>query len=140
MERCNVFVSEDTPRDGLCEVQIQMAGHCMTLTAANLSFARRIVDFVSETKDNPKYRDMRLANGHYRHMPEKSVELSPSFRNTRIELEKDGEFDDSYVLRIRPSSDVHFIFPLVGLELDAFVACMQEIIDDYCDPVIPPST
>jgi len=129
----HVFVSEDKPADGLFSVQFQLPAITITFTAENLLFARRILDFVAETRANPAFRDPHLGNGVFRHMPEKSIDLSASFRDTRIVLLKNGEYDSSYVLRIAPSSSLALIFDISDERLDALLDSLKDIIDDYCD-------
>jgi hypothetical protein len=96
-------------------------------------FAQRFLDFVSETRANPAYRDAHIGNGVYRTMPEKSVDLSSSFCDTQVVLLKDGEYDSSYILRIAPSRSCSMIFHIYDDGLDALLGSIQNIIDDHCD-------
>src|SRR4051812_25317424 len=100
---CDVFVTDDTPETGVFSVQFQLSSITITFTAEDLLFAQRFLDFVSDTRANPAYRDVRIGKGTYRTMPEKSVDLSSSFRDTKVVLLKDGEGDSTYILRIAPS-------------------------------------
>ncbi len=130
---CDVFVTEDKPETGLFSVQFQLSVTTITFTAEDLLFAQRFLDFVSETRANPAYRDAHVGNGVYRTMPEKSVDLSSSFRDTKVVLVKDGEYDSTYVLRIEPSTSCSMLFKIYDDQLDALLGRIQNIIDDHCD-------
>ena len=114
-------------------MQFQLPAITVTFTAKDLLFAQRFLDFVSETRANPVYRDAQIGNGVYRHMQEKSVDLSSPFRDTNLVLLKNGEFDSSYILRIAPSTSCAMIFDICDEQLDALLGSIQEIIDDYGD-------
>jgi hypothetical protein len=129
--RCDVFVTEDKPETGVFSVQFQLSSITITFTAEDLLFAQRFIDFVSETRANPDYRDTHVGNGVYRTMPEKIVDLSSSFRDTKVVLRKDGEYDSTYTLRIAPSTSCSMLFHIYDEKLDAFLGSIQEIIDDY---------
>ena len=132
--RCDVFVTEDKPETGAFSVQFQLPSITITFTSEDLLFAQRFLDFVSETRANPAYRDVHIGNGVYRTMPEKSVELSSSFRDTKVVLLKDGEYDSTYILRIAPSTSCSMIYKIYDNQLDVLLGSIQNIIDDYCDP------
>jgi hypothetical protein len=131
--RCEVFVTEDKQGTGVFSVQFQLRSITITFTAGDLLFAQRFLDFVSETRANPAYRDAKIGNGVYRTMPEKSVDLSSSFCDTKVVLLKDGEYDSSYVLRIEPSTSCSMVFHIYDDQLDALLGSIQNIVDDYCD-------
>jgi hypothetical protein len=114
-------------------VQFQLPSITITFTAGDLLFAQRFLDFVSDTRANPAYRDAHIGNGVYRTMPEKSVDLSSSFCDTQVVLLKDGEHDSSYILRIAPSRSCSMIFNICDDGLDALLGSIQNIIDDHCD-------
>ena len=130
---CHAFVIEDELETGKFSVQFQLPAITVAFTANDLLFAQRFLDFVSETRANPVYRDAHIGNGVYRHMPEKSVDLSSSFRDTKGLLLKGGEYDSSYILRIAPSASFSMIFDICDEQLDALLGSLQEIIDDYGD-------
>src|SRR5579872_3567000 len=110
-----IFVSEDTPQEGLYSVNLQFPTFSMTLIAANLSFARHIVEFLTETRGNPNYRDIHLGNGVYRrYTRHKSVDLSSSFRGTHLTLGKVGDADDSYTISVIASPEFEMGFPIYG--------------------------
>jgi len=127
-ERCDIFITENSPSGGLVEVQFQIATFTFTLTAADLSFAQRIVDFVAETKGNPAYRDQHLGGGRYGRTSEKSIDLSSSFPGSNFQLEKDGEFDDSYVVRVSSPSGLRLQFDIRGDLLESLVERLRELI------------
>ena len=131
--RCDVFVTEDKPETGVFSVQFQLSSISITFVAEDLLFVQRILDFVSETRANPAYRDAHIGNGVYRTMPEKGVDLSSSFRDTKVVLLKDGEHDSTYVLRMAPSMSCSMLFHIYDDQLDALLGSIQNIIDDYCD-------
>jgi hypothetical protein len=131
--RCEVFVTEDKERTGVFSVQFQLDSITITFTAGDLLFAQRILDFVSETRANPAYRDAEIGNGVYRTMPEKSVDLSSSFCDTKVVLLKDGEYDSGYVLRITPSKSCAMILDIYDERLDALLSGIQDIVDELED-------
>jgi len=130
---CHIFVNEDEHKGGLVSVQFQMPAITMTLAVRDLLFAKRIIAFVAETRGNPAFRDPHIGGGVYRHMPEKSVDLSSSFPDSRVFLRKNGEFDSSFILRVEPCSTFSGILDLHDEQLAAMLDSLQEIIDDYGD-------
>ena len=99
---CHILVTEDEHEGGFLSVQFQLPAITMTLAARDLLFAKRIIAFVAETRGNPAFRDAHIGGGVYRHMPEKSIDLSSSFPDSRVLLVKNGEFDSSFILRVEP--------------------------------------
>jgi len=93
--------------------------------------------FITETRDNPKFRDKRIGKDRYRRMPEKLVDLSRSFIRTAVTLHKDGEFDDRYFVRIAPSKGCSGVFTIGGEKLDELVESLREIIVDQESPRQP---
>lgn len=130
-EHFDVFVTGDEPSEGLFTLNFQTPLTTVILTAGDLLFARRILEFVEETRGNPIYRDIPLADGRFRRIPEKSVDLSASFPGTAACLEKDGEYDDSYVFRITPSTACCLIFQIRGDRLEALLESIQDVVDDW---------
>ncbi len=130
---CHIFVTEDEHEGGVLSVQFQLPAITMTLAARDLLFAKRIIAFVAETRGNPAFRDAHIGGGVYRHMPEKSIDLSSSFPDSRVLLLKNGEFDSSFILRVEPCSTFSGILDLHDEQLDAMLDSLQEIIDDYGD-------
>jgi hypothetical protein len=94
------FVTEDEYGLGQHGVQWQLNDLTISCIATDLSFARRLAKFVKETRANPDYRDRSLGNGVFKTMPEASIDLSSCFRDIAIHIEKLGEYDHGYVLRI----------------------------------------
>jgi len=130
---CRIFVNEDEHEGRLVSVQFQMPAITMTLAVRDLLFAKRIIAFVAETRGNPAFRDAHIGGGVYRHMPEKSVDLSSSFPDSRVFLQKDGEYDSSFILRVEPCSTFSGVLDIHDEQLDAMLDSLQEIIDDYGD-------
>ena len=130
---CYIFVNEDEHEGGLLSVQFQLPAITMTLAARDLSFARKIIAFVGETRGNPAFRDAHIGGGVYRHMPEKSVDLSSSFPDARVLLRKNGEYDSGFILRIEPCPTFSGILDIHDEQLDAMLERLQEIVDDYGD-------
>jgi len=129
-----IFVTEDTPHEGLYSVNFQFPTFWMTLIAANLSFALHIVEFVTETRGNPDYRDIPLGNGVYRrYTPHKSVDLSSSFLGTHLTLGKDGDADDRYTISVIASPEFKMGFRIDGQVLDDFLDSIREVVEDYCE-------
>src|SRR5690606_13722732 len=99
-------------------VQFQMPAITMTLAARDLLFAQKIIAFVADTRDSPAFRDTDIGGGVYRHIPEKSIDLSSSFPDSRVILQKTGEFDSSFILRFEPCSTFSGILELQDEQLD----------------------
>jgi hypothetical protein len=127
-DRCDISIDDDTPTVGLFEVHFQFSDFRLTLTATDLSFLQRILDFVAETKGNPEYRDLCLGGGHYRCMPEKSIDLSGSFRDSKFVLQKDGEYDDAYIVRVECLTGLRVGFDLRGKRLDEFIESLHDML------------
>ncbi len=96
---CLTFCTPDDHHIGRYKIQWQFPYLTITCTSINLGFAQAILDFVAETRNNPKYRDTPLGNGLYRYMDEKSIDLSQYFQDVQFRFEKIGEFDSGYWLR-----------------------------------------
>src|SRR5947207_2237991 len=111
---CHVFVEAKARSPKRYSVQVQVPAITLTIPARDLTFAVRAVDFVAATRDNPKFRDKPIGGGRYRRMPEKLVDLSDSFIRTSVTLQKDGEFDDRYFVRIASSRKGSIAFTLAG--------------------------
>jgi len=118
-------------------VQFQVPALTLTISARDLTFAKKAVGFITETRDNPKFRDKRIGKDRYRRMPEKLVDLSRSFIRTAVTLHKDGEFDDRYFVRIAPSKGCSGVFTIGGEKLDELVESLREIIVDQESPRQP---
>jgi hypothetical protein len=130
---CHIFVSEGKDKGGVLSVQFQLPAITMTLAAQDLAFAKKIIAFVAETRGNPAFRDAHIGGGVYRHMPEKSVDLSPSFPGSCVSLAKNGEYDSSYILRVVPCSTFSGSLDLRDDLLDAVLDSLQDLVDDYKD-------
>ena len=126
-DRSDIFIAEDTPTVGSLQVQFQFPTFALTLIARDVSFAQRILDFVSETKGNPDYRDLNLGDGRYRCMPEKTIDLSASFPESTFVIEKDGEFNDSYVFRVASPAGLCLQFDIRGELLETLVEVLRDI-------------
>jgi hypothetical protein len=129
----DIFVTEDEHGGGLASVQFQLPALTITLAARDLLFAKKIIAFVAETRGNPAFRDEHIGGGVYRHMPEKSVDVSSSFPASRVVLVKDGEYDSSFILRIEPCPSFSGALELHDEQLDAMLDSLQEILHDYDD-------
>jgi len=130
---CHIFVNEDEHGGRLLSVQFQMPAITITLAARDLLFAKRIIAFVAETRGNPAFRDAHIGDGVYRHMPEKSVDISSSFPDARVFLRKNGECDSSFILHVEPCSSFSGVLDLHDEQLDAMLDSLQEIINHYGD-------
>ena len=129
------FTTADAQDNGRYGVQWQFPGFTINCTATDLGFAQRILDFVTETRANPAYRDRPLGGGVYRHMDEKSIDLSSQFLDVGFTLSKIGEYDHGYELRFSSSSRFWIRVELHDQELDDFLFGLTEIIRDR---VVPP--
>jgi hypothetical protein len=127
---CDIFVTEDELEQSLYKISIQTTHFNLFLTATDLSFARRTLDFIAETKGNALYRDTPVGGGEYRYMPEKSVDLSSSFRNTTLKFQKLGSSDCAYLVRAA-AAEISLCFEMWDELLEAFANGLQGIIDDY---------
>lgn len=130
---CLVFVKEKGPSRRTASIQFQVPQLTITLQVRNLAFARKAIRFVAGTRDNPKYRDKDLGGGRYRRMPDKFIDLSPSFHRTKVVLTKDGEFDDRYFLGIKAAGASSMSFELSGPLLDAVMGGLREIAEEHED-------
>jgi hypothetical protein len=63
--------------------------------------------------------------------PEKLVDLSRSFITTVVTVQKDGEFDDRYFVRIEASRGSSVVLTVGGEKLDELVESLREIIADH---------
>jgi len=124
------FVSADESA-GQYGVQWQFPGVRVNCTAKDLTFAQRIIDFVAETRANPVYRDRPLGGGVYRHMDEKSIDLSSCFLDVSFTLRKSGESDHGYSVRFSASSGFWMVVDLYDEELDDFLSGLREIVEDH---------
>jgi len=121
----DVFLNEDRSTNGLFEVQWQTPKISINLIAKDLSFAKKIIDFIGETRNNPKFRDIPHGNGSYKSV-EKELDLSECFINTSFCIGKDGEFDSRYYIRIR-SGQIWLRPDIWNSEVDAFLETLHEI-------------
>ena len=127
---CRIFVTENKTEAGSFSVQFQFPAITMTLVARDLLFAKRIIAFVTETRCNPVFRDAHIGGGVYRHIPEKSIDLSSSFPHSRVLLVKNGEYESGFVMRIEPCSTFSGCIAIHD-ELEAMLDALREIADDY---------
>jgi hypothetical protein len=125
------FITADEQAAGPYCVQWQFPAFTINCTATDLTFARRIIDFVAETRANPAYRDRPLGGGVFRHMDEKSIDLSSQFVDVSFKLSKIGEYDHGYTLQFSSSSRFWFRVELHDQELDDFLYGLREIIQSY---------
>ena len=128
---CDVSVSEHEPEQGHFRINFQLPHFSFTVTATDLLFAKRVLAFVAETRGNPVYRDTPVGGGVYRHMPEKSIDLSTSFKDTAFKFQKLGSSDCYYLLKVA-SGSLWLSFRMEDELLVAFADGLQEIIDNYC--------
>ena len=97
----------------------------------DVTFAERILDFVKETRANPRYRDTPLGGGVYRHMDEKSIDLSSHFLDAEFTFRKIGESDHGYAMLVSSLSGLWISVQLHDQELDDFLHGLKEIIEDH---------
>lgn len=126
---CHTFVTPDEAVENRWEIQWQFPTFTLTVTATSHLFAEQILAFVAETRGNPQYRDIPLGGGVYRHMDEKSVDLSPYLENACFKLRKSGESDHGYSLDLA-SQSLHLRFELHNDALDAFLDGIEDIAED----------
>ena len=130
--RWDVIVSEDDSTASHFEVQWQAPALTVTLIARDLTFARRAIDFIAKTRDNPKFRDIPLGGGMYRAVVTE-LDLSDSFVDTSVCLGKDGMEDCRYYMRVR-SGKVWLRPDIHSQDVERLVDTLW-IIDEYCsDP------
>jgi len=126
-DRLRIVVSDDASGSAPFEVQFQFSTFTLTLVAADRSFARKLLEFIAETKGNPIYRARYLGAGRYRTMSEKGIDLSSSFPGSTFRFEKDGEYDDSYIARVSNPSGLELQFAVRGEQLEMLVEELHEI-------------
>ena len=129
IEYWDVHVREDKPEKGLYEIQWQTPKISIQLIAKDLSFAKSIIDFIDETRNNSNFRDIPLGNGVYERLI-KELDLSQYFVDTSICIGKDGEFDSSYYMRIS-SGQVWIGTDICDKEIDSFLETLNEIVEDW---------
>jgi hypothetical protein len=130
---CHVFVTDKDPPEIGFSVQWQFPNVTISLDALNLLFARHIVDFIAKTRRNPEFRDHHLGGGRYRRIPTKQIDVSSSFKGATVVVEKDGEFDDSFVIRVTHTPSISLIFDVQDHYLDALVESLRQIVEDYAE-------
>jgi len=111
-------------------IQFQFSGITVNLQATSLSFLNDMSKFIHETTDNPAYRDREVASGIYRTMQEKSCTLSNCF-DIPVTIVKDGEYDDSYVMRVELSSGNWVHIDIRGKNLIELIAELDTAIDEW---------
>jgi hypothetical protein len=124
------FVTEVEHGPGRHGIQWQFPGFTITCVALDLSFAQKIMDFVAETRANSAYRDTPLGEGKYRHMPEKSIDLSSHFSDVEFTVHKLGEWDHGYSICISPGPQLSISFELHEKELDDFLHGLGEFVEN----------
>ncbi len=112
-------------------VQWQFPRFTINCIAMDMTFAQRILDFVAETRANPGYRDRPIGGGKYRHMDEKSIDLSSYFKDVGFTLRKSGVYDHGYTLRFSSSSSFWILVELHDQELDDFLCGLKDIVQDH---------
>jgi len=127
----SLYIGEDHPEPGFYSVQVQANAATVTLTARKLDFIIQIIHFVAETRNNPAFRDTSLGDDRWRTMPKKIVDLSPSFRDDNVVMEKDGEFDDRYYFRISQGKSSWMLFEVAGEVLDDLLNCLKDAVDSH---------
>lgn len=125
MSSIHTFVTENKLGPGQHTVQWQFPDFTITCVAIDLSFARAIRSFVDETRANPAYRDIPLGGGRYRHMPEKSINLSHCFSDLEFVMSKLGEWDHGYMIRVSPGPQFSISVELHEEKLDDFLGGLE---------------
>lgn len=124
------FATEDQYGPGLHGIQWQFPRITINCTALDFKFALKIVSFIKETRNNPKYRDKRLGKGRWRYMDEKSLDLTPYFKDLTFILNKCGKCDHGYYLSFESISNFRISFHIADKELDDFLYGLNEDIID----------
>lgn len=125
---CHTFCTPDEDRPGTYEIQWQFPQFTITCRSTNLGFAQAIQDFVSETRNNPKYRDTPLGDGVYHCMDEKSIDLSQYFHAVQLRFQKSGESDHRYVLRYECADGLAIVVDLDDKVVDEFMDGINDIV------------
>ena len=123
------FVTENEHGHGRHGIQWQFPNFTMNCIAIDLSFARQIMNFVAETRANPIYRDTPLGGETYQHIPEKDIDLSPSFSDVEFKVHKLGEWDHGYSFYVSSRPEFWVSFELHDKELDDFLTGLREVAD-----------
>ena len=126
---CDVFVTEVA--DSRYKVQCQFPFVTIKLTASDLRFVARVRRFIEATRGDPKLRDTDLGDGRFRRIPTTIVDVSSSFIDSSVVCEKNGEADDSYVVRIVQDPSISLILDLHEDLLDALVDGLIQIAEQY---------
>lgn len=131
MSWSHLFLTEDARTPGLFSFQCQLPRLTFTLQAVDTAFVRQILDFVAETRADPRYRDAPLGGGLYRHYsPTKALDLSACFRDASFTIVKLGEGDASYALHFGHEPGLQIQVELHDAGLDAFLDQLRDLADE----------
>lgn len=129
MTSVHIFETDDPRGLGQHGIQWQFSHFTIDCLVIDLSFARRILDFVCETRENPIYRNVHLGEGVFRHIPEMTVDLTCCFSGIQFQIWKIGEWDHGYSFRISTGPEFSISFELHEQELDEFLVEMRDLED-----------
>ena len=128
---CDLFIIDSSEDTGGWDVSLQIPFVAIGLHATSLSFLQKLLEFFRETLNNPVYRDEKIGPGHYRHMPDKSCDLSDCF-DIPVSIRKDGEFDDRYFVHLSLNPEDGISLVLSGEEMvHALEDALEDAIEDW---------
>jgi hypothetical protein len=127
MASIQTFVTENEDASDRYRIQWQFRDVTVDCVASDLVFARRIINFVADTRGNPSFRDAPLGGGASRKMPDKRIDLSSHFMDIKFEFWKLGEYDHAYLLRIALGKSFWISTELHERELDDFLDGLRGI-------------
>lgn len=130
-ETIEIYIDNIFSEFGKYSIQLCTNSMSVTLIAKDLLFLDKILVFVKETLNNPKYRDNEITDNYFKRMPKKSLDISGSFPSIYIELEKDGEFDDRYIFHLNVEEKMQINFDISGNFLNDFLDKLGELKEEY---------
>lgn len=125
---CDLSIAERGQGPGAWDIQLHADGVTIALVASGLEFLRELRDFISETKGNPDLRDEPVGGG-FRTMPDVICDVSRFFLTT-VSVQKDGEYDDAYVVRVGEEPAV-VMADVRGELLRALTDQLDQAIEDW---------
>lgn len=120
----DTFVEEE---NGFFKIQVQAPYITLDLKAKDLEFTDKVLEYIEETRENPKYRYTKDETGTWYHN-EKNIELKLNkyFKSSKVTLAHFAEYNSRYYLRIK-NKTLRIIMCLQEQQIDSFIQAINEI-------------
>ena len=120
----DTFVEEE---NGFFKIQVQAPCVTIDLKAKKLGFTDKVLEYLEETRENPKYRNTKDDSGTW-YYNEKNFELKLNkyFKSSKVTLAHFAEYNSSYYLRIK-DKNLRVIMCLQEQQIDSFIQVINEI-------------